>query len=246
MKIAIIDDEKTARSELVFLIKEVIPDAIISEFSTGEEVLEVITEGSYDLFCIAINLVDISGITLAKMVKKVLPYTEIVFATACNNYAEKAFEVDAMYYLLKPFSAVKVRRMLERYRIKRSKDNNEGNENKEILFSKIPIYVDKKFIMIEIEDIVYIESAENRGCLIHTKIEKYKDNNTLNFFEEKLKNKFFFRIHKSFLINLKYIVEIHPWFNNAYCIKMKGFKDVFLPVSRNQIKDLKKILQLKH
>ncbi|WP_300379853.1 LytTR family DNA-binding domain-containing protein, partial [Clostridium sp.] len=74
----------------------------------------------------------------------------------------------------------------------------------------------------------------------------YKDNNTLNFFEERLLEKWFFRIHKSFLINLKYILEIHPWFNNGYCVKLKGINDVFLPVSRSQIKNLKKILHLKH
>ena len=242
MRIAIIDDEKPARSELSFLIKEVIPDAIITEFSCGEEVLEVIVKENYDLFCIDINLGDISGTTLATMVRKISPNAEIVFATAYNNYAEKAFEVDAMYYLLKPFSEIKVKQMIERYKVKQSKNPGDNNEK---LFTKIPLCIDKKFIMVDIEDIIYIES-ENRGCLIHTKNESYKDNNTLNFFEERLEDKWFFRIHKSFLINLKYIVEIHPWFNNAYCIKMKGFKDVFLPVSRNQIKDLKRILQLKH
>lgn len=242
MRIAIIDDEKPARSELIFLIKEIVPYAIITEFSSGEEVLEAISKESYDLFCIDINLGDISGITLAKMVRKIIPCTEIVFATAYNNYAEKAFEVDAMYYLLKPFSEEKVRQMLDRYNIKKSKNNDE---NKEELFSKIPLYIDKKFIMIEIEDIIYVES-ENRGCLIHTKSGSYKDNNTLNFLEEKLKSKLFFRIHKSFLVNLKYILEIHPWFNNTYCIKVNEFKDVFLPVSRNQIKNLKRILHLKH
>ena len=242
MRIAIIDDEKPSRSELSFLIKEELPDAIITEFSNGEEVLEIISKESYDLFCIDINLGDISGITLATTIRKILPYGEIVFATAYNNYAEKAFEVDAMYYLLKPFSEIKVRQMLDRYNIKQCKNIDENNKQS---LSKIPLCVDKKFIMIDIEDIIYIES-ENRGCLVHTKSGSYKDNNTLNFFEEKLINKGFFRNHKSFLINLKHILEIHPWFNNTYCVKLKGFKDVFLPVSRNQIKNLKRILHLKH
>lgn len=242
MKIAIIDDEKPARSELIFLIKEILPTAIITEFSNGEEVLQSIANESYDLFCIDINLGDISGITLATMVRKVLPNTEIVFATAYNNYAEKAFEIDAMYYLLKPFSQIKVKQMIERYKAK----NTENKDNNiEELFSKIPLYFDKKFIMVNTEDIIYIE-CENRECIIHTKNEVYKDNNTLNYFEERLANKGFFRIHKSFLINLKYISEIHPWFNNTYCIKVNRLKEVFLPVSRNKIKELKKILHLKH
>jgi two-component system, LytTR family, response regulator LytT len=242
MKIAIIDDEKPARSELNYLIKEVLPDAIISEFSSGEEALENISKEDFDLLCIDINLGDISGITLATTVRKIMPDAEIVFATAYDNYAEKAFEIDAMYYLLKPFSEIKVKKMIERYESKHSKNIFE---NREQAFSKLPICVDKRFIMIDIEDIVYIES-QNRGCIIHTKNESYKENNTLNYFVEKLEDSGFFRIHKSFLINLKYILELHPWFNNTYCVKMQGFKDVLLPVSRNHIKNLKAVLHLKH
>lgn len=241
MKIAVIDDEKPARSELIFLIKEVLPSAIITEFSSGEEVLNDISNEGYDLFCIDINLGDISGTTLATMVRKILPDSEIVFATAYNNYAEKAFEVGAIHYLLKPFSEAKVKAMLERYNVKKSLNYSVKEET----FSKIPLYIDKKFIMVNIEDIIYIES-ENRECVIHTKNEVYKDSNTLNYFEERLSNKGFFRIHKSFLINLNYILEIHPWFNSTYCIKVCGLKDAFLPVSRNKIKDLKRILHLKH
>lgn len=241
MRVAIIDDEKPSRSELSYLIERELPDVIITEFSSGQEVLDSISKESYDLFCIDINLGDINGITLATTIRKVIPNTEIVFATAYNNYADKAFEIDAMYYLLKPFSEIKVRQMIERYKSKQDKNKIKDEE----VLSRISLFVDKKFIMIDIEDIVYIES-ENRGCLVHTKKESYKDNNTLNFFEDKLQSRGFFRIHKSFLINLKQILEIHPWFNNTYCIKLEGFKDVLLPVSRNQIKDLKKILHLKH
>lgn len=242
MRVAIIDDEKPSRSELSYLIEKELPSVAITEFSSGEEVLDSISKESYDLFCIDINLGDINGITLATTIRKIIPNAEIVFATAYNNYADKAFEIDAMYYLLKPFSEIKVRQMIERYKLKQDKNKRK---NEEETVSRISLFIDKKFIMLDIEDIIYIES-ENRGCLVHTKKDSYKDNNTLNFFEDKLQDKGFFRIHKSFLINLKYIFEIHPWFNNTYCIKLEGFKDVLLPVSRNQIKDLKRILHLKH
>lgn len=242
MKIAIIDDEKPARSELRFLIKNELLNSEITEFSSGEEVLKVISKESYDLFCIDINLGDISGITLATTIKKIYPNAEIVFATAYNNYAEKAFEIDSLYYLLKPFSKGKVIQMIERYNTKNSKKNFLKND---IRISKLPLCIDKKIIMVNIKDIVYIE-YESRGCLIHTKNETYKENNTLNFFEDTLRENNFFRIHKSFLINLKDIVELHPWFNNTYCIKLNGFKENLLPVSRNKIKELKNILQVKH
>lgn len=238
MRIAIIDDEKPARSELIYLIKEIIPDAEMVEMESGEEALKVIAKERFDLLCIDINLGDISGISLAAAARKLIPDTEIVFATAYNNYADKAFEVDALYYLLKPFSEIKVKQMLDKYF---HKHNKSIHDTSNISISKIPLNVDKKIVLVEFTSIVYIES-QNRVCIIHTKEKDYKDNNPLNYFEEKLADKGFFRIQKSYLINLNYVLEIYPWFNNTYCVKMEGFKDEVLPISRNQIKNLKNIL----
>ncbi len=238
MRIAIIDDEKPARSELIYLIKEIIPDAVTVELESGEEALKVISKERFDILCIDINLGDISGTSLAAAARKLIPDTEIVFATAYNNYADKAFDVDALYYLLKPFSAAKVKQMLDKYYQKHSKSSYD---NSMIAISKIPLNVDKKIVLVEFSSIVYIES-QNRICIIHTKDKDYKDNNPLNYFEERLSDKGFFRIQKSYLINLNYVLEIYPWFNNTYCVKMEGFKDELLPISRNQIKNLKNIL----
>ena len=238
MRIAIIDDEKPARSELIYLIKEIIPDVETVEMESGEEALKVISKERFDLLCIDINLGDISGTALATAARKLIPDSEIVFATAYNNYADKAFEVDALFYLLKPFSEAKVKQMLDKYCQKHSKCIHDNNN---ISISKIPLNVDKKIILVEINSIVYIES-QNRACIIHTKEKDYKDNDPLSNFEEKLTDKGFFRIQKSYLINLHYVLEIYPWFNNTYCVKMEGFKDAVLPISRNQIKNLKNIL----
>jgi DNA-binding LytR/AlgR family response regulator len=238
MKIAIIDDEKPARSELEFLIKEVLPTAEITEIESGESALEIISNNKFDLLCIDINLGDINGTTVATTARKLIPNVEIVFATAYNNNAEKAFEVDAMYYLLKPFTEVKVKQMIEKY-LQRHDEKMKTETN--ITSTKISLNIDKKIVLIDISSIVYIES-QNRMCIIHTKGKDYKDNNPLNYFEDKLSIKGFFRIQKSFLINLNYVLELYPWFNNTYCVRMDGFKDNVLPVSRSQIKNLKNIL----
>lgn len=237
MRIAIIDDEKPARSELKFLMLQCLPDAEITEISSGEEALEIFSKMAFDLLLIDINLGDISGTILASTVHKLMPEAEIVFATAYNTYAEKAFEVDALYYLLKPFSEDKVRQMVERYKGKRK----SLPEVPSISFSKIPLNIDKKTIMMEISDVVYIES-QNRVCLIHTINGDYQDNNTLNYFEERLLSKGFFRIQKSYLVNLNQVKEMYPWFNGTYCVKMAGYKNDALPVSRKKIKQLKALL----
>ncbi len=239
MRIAIIDDEKPSRNELTYLIKEVLPDASVSEFASGEEGLEAIAAEPFDLLCIDINLGDISGISLAAAARKLIPGAEIVFATAYNNYADKAFEVDALYYLLKPFSEGKVRQMLEKYNQKHEKSIHDTRP----LLSKISLYVDKKIVLLEISSVIYIE-AQNRVCIVHTKGKSYKDGNPLSYFEERLAESGFFRIQKSYLINLNYAVELYPWFNNTYCVKMEGFEDAILPISRNQIKKLKNMIRI--
>jgi DNA-binding LytR/AlgR family response regulator len=261
MRIAIIDDEKPARSELKYLITKVCEQAQIVECESGEDALSLINEVPFDLLCIDINLGDINGTVLAATIKKIQPEAEIVFATAYNNYAEKAFEVDALYYLLKPFSEDKVRRMMNKYNSKQSARKMETIENLEESLnlednlitenrsetsnrnslSKISLNLDKKIVLVDISSIIYIES-QNRACIIHTKEKEYKDTSTLNYFEEKLSDKNFFRIQKSFLINLNYVLEIYPWFNKMYCVKMEGYENEIITIGRTQIKGLKKIL----
>ncbi len=238
MRIAIIDDEKPARSELEYLIRMFEKDPVITQITCGEDALELFSRESYDLLLIDINLGDISGTTLAAMAHKLMPDSEIVFATAYNTYAEKAFEVEAMYYLLKPYSEDKVKQMMERFHQRKRMDPPEVKKGG---ISKIPLTVDKKTFMVCLKDVVYIES-ENRVCIIHTREEKFIDNNTLSYYEERLKSKDFLRIQKSYIVNLDYITEISPWFNGTYAVRLLGFKDLVLPVSRKTIKQLKELI----
>lgn len=240
MRVAIIDDEKPARSELKYLIRKNMTDAEITEASSGEEALALIADGNFDLLCIDINLGDISGITLATTARRLIPDVEIVFATAYNNYAQDAFAVEALDYLLKPFSEKKVRTMLEKYKKYNNKYLGIDNE-KDDLISKIPLNIDRKIVLVEVASIIYIES-QNKNCIIYTRNEKYIDSTALKDFEDRLSPYGFFRIQKSYLVNTKYIREIYPWINNAWCVRMEYFKDEVLPISRNKIKELKERL----
>lgn len=239
MRIAIIDDEKPARSELKYLIRSIETDIEIVEASSGDEALALISKEQFDILCIDINLGDISGTTLAKTARRICPHIEIVFATAYNHYAEDAFEVEALDYLLKPFSEKKVKAMLDKYKRKYS-EVPVGRNN---IINRIPLNMDKKIVLVDISSIVYIES-QNKNCIIHSATGQYIDNSTLKSFEDRLKQNGFFRIQKSYLVNTKYITEIYPWVNNAWCVRMKYFEDDVLPVSRNKIKELKEVLQI--
>ncbi|WP_313527021.1 LytR/AlgR family response regulator transcription factor [Anaerotignum sp.] len=246
MKIAIVDDERPSRSELRHLITDYLQDAEIMEASSGEEAMKLFLEEDFDLIFMDINLGDVDGTTLAAMAKKAQPKVEIVFATAYNNYAEKAFDIDALNYILKPFDPKRIEQTIRRYMKKREAvcgGKEAVREDEKTTISKISINSDKKMILVDIADIVYIETG-NRACIVHTKTKSYTTPSSMNSFEERLKENGFFRIHKSYLINLKFVIEIYPWFNNTTCVKMQGYEKEILTVGRNQIKELKHLFSM--
>lgn len=240
MRIAVIDDERPARSELSYLINKLRPNGEIIEISNGEDALNIISREKFDLLCIDINLGDISGTTLASTARKIMPDVEIVFATAYNHYAVDAFNVEALDYLLKPFSEGKVKLMLDRYD-KKHENIIEERTDKEI--TRIPLNIDRKIVLVDINSIVYIE-AQNKNSIIYTKDKEYIDNTALKIFEDRLSSKGFFRIQRSYIVNTKYIVEIYPWFNNTNCVRMKYFEDEVLSVSRNKIVELRELFKI--
>jgi len=114
MKIAVIDDERPARKELIHQILSILPDSLIKEAGSGAAALELLEDQSFDLLFLDINLNDMEGTTLASAVKRMLPEAQIVFATAYSQYAVKAFELGVSNYILKPFDPERVRLVLEK------------------------------------------------------------------------------------------------------------------------------------
>lgn len=242
MKIAVVDDERPARSELIHLIRSVTRDweeaVELLEAASAGAALELFAGEEIDLVFLDIHLGDMEGTTLAAVLKKLQPETEIVFATAYNDYAEKAFDVRAMNYILKPFEEKRVAQTLSQFReLRAAKRQKTGPP-----LSRISIYTDKKLVVLEISDIVYIEVVDRR-CLVHTKDGSYASGSTISAYEEKLKDCGFFRIQKSVLVNLNYVVEIYPWVSNTSCVKLRGYEKEILTVGRNQLKSLKEIFE---
>ncbi|MCQ4935571.1 MULTISPECIES: LytR/AlgR family response regulator transcription factor [Anaerotignum] len=246
MKIAIVDDERPSRSELRHLILDCIRDGEIMEASSGAEAMELFLKEDFDLIFMDINLGDMDGTTLAAMAKKAHPQVEIVFATAYNSYAEKAFDIDALNYILKPFDPKRIEQTIQRFLKKRRTEASEKTsqrEDEKKAISKVSINCDKKMILLDIADIVYIETGK-RACIVHAKGKSYTASCSMNSYEERLRESGFFRIHKSYLINLEYVIEIYPWFNNTTCVKMQGYEKEVLTVGRNQIKELKRLFSM--
>lgn len=260
MKIAVIDDERPARRELIRQIQETMPDCEIREADSGAGALELFNaEENFDILFVDINLNDMEGTTLAATAKKLLPKAKIVFATAYSQYAAKAFEMEIDDYILKPFDPDRVRHVLEKC-MRGLAQNQEadgaqgtGAKNMEktgaeaqqagVTAPRIPIPVNHSIRFLDVPQIVYAET-QGRGILLHTRTGSCEVNQLLGDLEKKLQPYGFFRIHKSYLVNLEYITEMFPWTGNGLAMKLKGYENTILPVGRERLKTLKQILNI--
>jgi two-component system response regulator LytT len=234
MRIAVVDDERPARSELKHQLLELLPDAQIDEGDSGARALEMAGEAHYDLFFLDINLGDINGTVLVNALKNMQPHMKLVFVTAYSEYAVKAFELEVEDYIMKPFDKKRLEKMLKKCEIKRARKPSESNR-------RIAINTDGKTIFKEVGDIVYIETY-NRGCMIHTVEKDYFEGKSIGDFEKRLCEFGFFRSQKSFLVNLNKVKELFLWKNNSFAIKMEGYEKEILPVGREKIKVLRQLL----
>lgn len=239
MRIAVVDDERPARSELKYLIGQFAPSAEIVEACSSEVFMEMLKKESFDICFVDISLGGMNGTTLASLIKKNQPEVQIVFATAYQDYAVKAFEIGAVDYLLKPFDYERVKktmeRVMERVQVRSAAPDWDIN--------KIMVNTGTSFQVLDVSRIVYIET-EKRACRIHMDDgSSYLQNESLNNYENSLKSKRFFRIHKSYLINLDYVLEMQAAYNNGYSVKLKNYEKESLPIGRSQIKEFRQIFE---
>lgn len=239
MKIAVFDDEKYSREELIYQIRQVLPEAEICQAASGVKAMEAVEKENFDLLFIDVRLGDMLGTTIASLVRKLLPHAQIVLATAYSEYAVKAFELGVDNYILKPFDPARVRQVLEQCQAALLRQESAPPE-----MTKIAVTVNRHTTLIDVADIVYIEtSSSGRHCVIHTPERDYTTTHSLSGFETKLSPYGFFRIHKTCLVQLGCIQDIFPWSNNGFALHMQGFPDI-LPIGRDRIKPLREKFKL--
>ena len=269
MKIAVIDDERPARKMLIRRVQEVLPDCEIMEAESGADALKMFNEADlFDLIFVDMDLGDMEGTTLAATAKRLFPGAKIVFATAYSQYAAKAYEMEIDDYILKPFDPERVHHVVKKCigegkrdpagKMKEPEEKTEpaaekqgaeqvnaGVEEKSgsTVFGKIPVTASHGILFLEIAQIVYAET-DGHGCVVHTTSKSYEVNQLLGELEKKLADFGFFRIHKSYLINLSFISELFAGSGNGLSVHMKGYESRELPVGREKLKTLKQLLKI--
>lgn len=251
LKVIIADDEAPARNKMRRMLENSGDIEIIGEAENGLEALEKIQTLKPDVAFLDIEMPGLQGIQVAEALSgKHMPY--IVFATAYNEHAIKAFELNAIDYLLKPFNEErleacldKVRRMQDGLKTAAREQHEKIEELDEdslkIPFStKIPIPTFDRYKLVDFDEVVCIE-VEERNTVLYTLDKSYTLNQTLDYFEKKLPADKFLRVNRGALIGLQHVKEIVIWFGNRFKIVLTTGKDVIS--SREKSKILKQVLK---
>ena len=245
LKVFTVDDEPLARDELAYLLKRSKQVEIAGEADSVEAALEKMVDLDIDVIFLDIQLADESGIEIANRMNQLEYPPLIVFATAYDEYALKAFELNAADYILKPFDEKRVQQTIEKlYKLASNKKQKISLPSRQHSYpneraEKLAVSVDEKIVLVNINEILYVATQEGK-TMIATEKQKYWVSDSLVTFERKLHHTPIIRVHRAYLVSIDAIVEIEPWFNSTYNLIMKDGEKV--PVSRTYTKDLKQLL----
>lgn len=253
MKTLIVDDEPLARNELNYLLTQNGHFDKIEEAETISETLEKLLYDTYDVIFLDIHLMDESGLDLAEKIKKMRQPPYIIFATAHDNFAVKAFELNATDYILKPFEQARIDAAVARVatQIQTSTQSTaetkvEATDQQEETSANhapdvLPIEVDERIYVLNQKDIIAL-TVNNKRTTLHTINKDYETSEPMNNYAKRLDAKQFIRIHRATIINKAHIQTVEPWFNYTYQVTMTNHLKV--QVSRSYMKTFKQTIGL--
>jgi two-component system, LytTR family, response regulator len=240
MKAVIIDDERLARQELKSLLSAYPEIQIVGEANNVETAIESIKLLKPDVIFLDIQMPGKNGFELLEEISGV---PEVVFVTAYDEYAIRAFEVNALDYLLKPVQSSRLAETVKKILNKESIEKSETKEQTLPLNDNDQVFVKdgEKCWFVKLSDVRLFESEGNY-------VRIYFDKNrplilrSLNNLDERLNNRTFFRASRKHIINLKWVETIENWFNGGLMVKLRGGEQV--EISRRQAAKLKDLMSL--
>ena len=235
----IVEDEFPAREELKYFISKYRGLNLEKEFDNPVDALKYSQENKVDIIFLDINMPELDGMRLGKILSKLNPELKIIFITAYKDYAVEAFEIKAFDYILKPYSEKRITEVLDN--LTAIKDSNPIKDIEKI--NKVTVFFKEKMVVLSLDEIYYIEVAEKES-LVYTKDEVYTSKFKISKWEEILPENKFYRTHRAYIVNLDKIKEIEPWFNGTFVLKIQDLK-FKVPVSRNNVKEFKELLNIK-
>ena len=242
-KAIIVEDEKLARDLVKSYLSSHESIELIGEYADGFSGLKAINELKPDLVFLDVQMPMLTGLELLELLEEP---PHIIFTTAYDEYAVNAFDLNAVDYLLKPFSKDRFDKALQKVFSKVSKSNplKKVKNLKEHLsetsvHDKIVVKSNSNIHVIPLSEVIYLES-EDDYVMIHTANGKYLKHQTMKFYEQQLDSNKFIRIHRSYIVNVSEINKIEKFGKETYQVVLKN--GVGLKVSRSRYQELKVLL----
>lgn len=243
--VVIIDDESPARELIRNFLKPFEEFEVVGEAENGFDGCRMINEIKPDLVFLDVQMPKLTGLEVIDLLEKPIPF--IIFSTAYDQYAVKAFEKNAVDYLLKPYSRERFRKSLERFKNSSKEtilqidpllENLHAHEEK---IRRIPVRSGSRIHVLKPDEIKFIEAQDDYIKLFSTKGTFLKQQ-TMKYMDNHLPEETFVRIHRSYILNINFLSQLEIYDRSGYtAVLTDGQK---LPVSRSGNTRLKKIIQL--
>ena len=256
----IVDDEQLARDELLFLLKSAGDVEVVAQGHNGLEAVSLIKEHNPDIVFLDVQMPGLDGFgVIKKLLDKKIRLPQVVFATAFDQYAVKAFEVNAVDYLLKPFDKKRVAEALQRAR--RKMEATAGPASSDKLDALVKMLEEKeqqskahpqkvliksagRLFLVDQKEICYSSIEDGIISVVTASLEGQSNCRTLEELLTSLDPNLFWRAHRSYLVNINRIREVVPWFKSSYMLRMDDKKQTEIPVSRAQTRRLRELFRL--
>jgi DNA-binding LytR/AlgR family response regulator len=269
LRVVIVDDERLARQELQYLLEAAGGVEVVGAGSNGIEAVELIASRTPDLVFLDVQMPGLDGFgVLKRLIELKLKLPQVVFATAYDRYAVRAFDVNAIDYLLKPFDEARVAQTLKKAEDRiltagappddgtaakldallrlvgesaaapTTSSNMRGNTG------KVVVRAQNRLLLVDQKEICFAAIEEGAISVATSTIEGQSNCRTLEELLEQLDPETFWRAHRSYVVNLQHIREVVPWFKSSYQLRMDDPKKTEIPVSRNQTKRLRELFNL--
>jgi two-component system response regulator LytT len=257
LRALVVDDEQLAREELCFLLEQVDGVEVVGQATNGIEALGLLEDLAPDVVFLDVQMPGMNGFEVARQAIGRQMSSEIVFVTAFDRYAIEGFQVNAVDYLLKPVDVTRLDQAVQRTRRRRQSDrpgpalaNGELERIVQMVTARqsrrerLAVRVGERFLLVDADDLIYASLADDVITVVAGGLSGTSNYRTLDELHAHLDPGVFWRVHRSYLVNINKIKEIVPWFSRNFLLKMNDGKATEIPVSRSQTKRLREYLRL--
>jgi two-component system response regulator LytT len=245
----LVDDEALARDELAFLLRDFPDIEIIGQATNGLEALRLITDAEPDLVFMDVQMPGLDGLgVIQRLTEQGIPLPHFILATAYDQYAVEAFRLDAFDYILKPIEKERLAMTIERARRavvdRPAATFPEPAPRTTSQRTKILVRHSSRNFIVDAQDVIYATIDDGLITVVTANLEGESSYKTIEELHSNLDPSLFWRVHRSWLININRIREVIPWFKSSFQLRMDDKKGTEVPVSRVQTKRLRELLKL--